>query len=47
MSGEDEDQSWFWSSLWQLMEHEADLDIVEGRVEVFSSIEELFESLHL
>ena len=39
------DQNWFWSEPWLTMEIEADADISAGRVDTFSSIDEMFAAL--
>lgn len=39
------DQLWFWTSEWQRMEHEAEEDIIHGRVKEFESAEALLKDL--
>lgn len=39
------DQSWYWTPEWQAMEAKADRDWLEGRYEVFDSVEEFLRSL--
>jgi antitoxin PrlF len=41
----DATQAWFWSSLWQAGEREADADRGAGRVETFGSGEEFLAAL--
>ena len=36
----DPEQAWFWSKRWQRMEQEAQVDIDEGRVKRFESVED-------
>lgn len=38
-------QLWFWTSEWQQMEHEAEKDIVHGRIKEFESAEALLKAL--
>ncbi len=45
MKDQPNDQSWFWTEMWQAMEVEADLDIVEGRVQIASSVDEFLANL--
>src|SRR5258708_36909066 len=42
----DATQAWFWTPEWQAGEREADADLAEGRVESFSSGEEVLDALH-
>ncbi len=41
----DATQAWFWTPTWQAGEREASLDIVEGRVSVSETDEDLLSSL--
>lgn len=38
-------QAWFWSNEWQDGEAEADADIASGRVDLASSVDEMFDVL--
>ena len=40
------DQAWFWTKEWQEKEREADVDITEGKVRDFESLEALMKDLH-
>jgi len=40
------DQAWFWTKEWQEKEREADVDIAEGKVQNFESLEALMKDLH-
>ncbi|MCX5880305.1 MAG: AbrB/MazE/SpoVT family DNA-binding domain-containing protein [Deltaproteobacteria bacterium] len=40
------DQAWFWTKEWQEKEREADIDIAEGKVRDFDSLEALMKDLH-
>ena len=40
------DQAWFWTKEWQEKEREADVDIAEGKVRDFESLEALMKDLH-
>lgn len=42
----DEDQTWWWTEEWQKKEREAEEDIKEGKLEKFSSVEDLIKDLH-
>lgn len=39
------EQRWFWTERWQRMEHEAEADIAEGRVETFDNAEDFVADL--
>jgi len=40
------DQSWYWTSEWQVAEKEADEDIAAGRVHQFNNVNEAIKFLH-
>jgi len=40
------DQAWFWTKEWQEKEREADVDIAEGKVQNFESLDALMKDLH-
>lgn len=40
-----DDQSWFWTSEWQIGEREADEDLASGRFKTFAAIDELIADL--
>jgi AbrB family looped-hinge helix DNA binding protein len=41
----DATQAWFWTPEWQAGEREADADLVDGRLETFTSAEEFVGAL--
>ena len=38
-------QAWYWTQKWQEMEHQADVEIKEGKYKSFDSMEELIKDL--
>ena len=42
----DKSQAYFWTAEWQTAEREAQRDIDAGRLEEFSSVDDLLSSLH-
>ncbi len=42
----DKSQAYFWTREWQEAEREAQADIEEGRVQQFSSVDDLLDKLH-
>jgi hypothetical protein len=45
-NSESTNPSWFWTKEWQEKEREADVEIAEGKVRDFESLEALMKDLH-